>query len=92
MLPGAGRERRCRPGRRDASDNGTRPSCRVRLVAFGGSVAAAHGGGVRVISLVHCIQFIERRGKAAWDLVGGLHFEDPMLGLFAFRQKLNEQP
>lgn len=66
--------------------------CRVRLVAFGGSVAAAHGGGVRVISLVHCIQFIERRGKAAWDLVGGLHFEDPMLGLFAFRQKLNEQP
>ena len=79
----------CRP-ERDVSDAADRDGethltmapglpCRVRLVAFGSSVAAAHGGGVRVISLEHCIQFSERRMKAAWYLVGGLHFEDPML-------------
>ena len=64
--------------------------CRLRLVAFGGSSEQALGSGVHVVSLARCANVIEGRMDAARNLVGALHFEDPVLGLFALRQKLGK--
>lgn len=64
--------------------------CRVRLVAFGGSGEQSPDSGAHVVSLSRCAKAIEDRMHAALDLVGALHFEDPVLGLFALRQKLGE--
>ncbi len=64
--------------------------CRIRLVAFAGSGENTAGAGVHVVNLQHCMETIEQRMVWAWDLLGGLHFEDPVLGLFALSQKLRE--
>lgn len=65
-------------------------ACRVRLVAFGGSGQQTAGPGVHIVSLQRCASVIEERMETAWNLLGGLHFEDPILGLFALRRKLGE--
>lgn len=61
--------------------------CRVRLVAFGG-----YGGmgehAVRILSLGHCAGFIERRLQEGRDVLVGVQFADPVLGLFSLREKL----
>ena len=54
--------------------------CRVSLVAFGGSDEHTAGAGVHVVGLQRCAKVIEERMASAWDLLGGLHFEDPLLG------------
>lgn len=64
--------------------------CRVRVVAFGGSGEQPPAVGVHIVSLARCAKVIEERMDAAWDLVGALHFEDPVLGLSALPQKLGK--
>ena len=64
--------------------------CRVRLATFGGYGPGTAQAGILNVTLQQCTAVVEARMKAASDLVGGLHFEDPVLGLFALRQKLSD--
>lgn len=61
--------------------------CRVRLVAFGGYSGTGERA-VRVLSLGHCAGFIERRLRDGRDVLAGVQFKDPVLGLFALQDKL----
>jgi hypothetical protein len=72
-------------GREMSMPGGVR--CRVRLVAFAGhGVASDHG--VQTVSLNHCVEFIGNRLREARDVLSGTQFKDPVLGLFAFQDKL----
>lgn len=62
-------------------------TCQVRLLAFAGYGERAMPG-VRALSLKHCAEVIGARLRAAEELLGGLHFEDPVLGWFALKHKL----
>ena len=79
--------------------------CRVRLVAFAGHGSAAEPGGhgehgvqgvqgvqgVHTISLAHCSEYISGRLREARDVLQGVHFKDPTLGLLALQEKLAHQ-
>lgn len=64
-----------------------RVPCRIRLVAFAGyeDVSATR---VATIPLAHCAEFIAQRLHEAEDVLGGVQFKDPTLGLLALQEKL----
>lgn len=64
--------------------------CRVRLVAFAGHGTAAEHG-VRTTSLGHCARFIAGRLRDAGDVLAGVQFKDPVLGLIALQEKLDRR-
>lgn len=78
-----------RQGLRDLTMAGGQ-RCRVRLVAFAG-----HGGstatGFPTISLGRCSSFIAERLQTSRDVLAGVQFKDPVLGLFALQDKLLTQ-
>ena len=61
--------------------------CRIRLVGFAG-----HGHtpehGVLTVPLNHCARFIAERLRAARDVLAGVQFKEPVLGIFALQDKL----
>lgn len=59
--------------------------CRVRLMAFAGTGAAAEG---HLVTLDHCARFIAGRLREARDVLAGAQFKDPVLGLLALQDKL----
>lgn len=62
--------------------------CHVRLVAFGGrGVAVEHG--VLTVPLAHCTDFIVERLHEGHDVLGGVQFKEPVLGLLALQAKLS---
>ena len=61
--------------------------CRVRLVAFGGHGRAAEPG-VHTVPLARCERFVTTRLREYRDVLAGVHFSDPVLGLLALREKL----
>lgn len=63
--------------------------CRVRLVAFG-SHGTARELGTRTISLSRCADYITERLRWSSDIMKGTQFKDPILGLFALQQKLDD--
>ena len=61
--------------------------CHVRLVAFAGrGVAIEHG--VLTVPLAHCADFIVERLHEGHDVLTGVQFKDPVLGLLALQAKL----
>jgi uncharacterized protein (TIGR00725 family) len=63
--------------------------CRVRLVAFGGRGRAAEPG-VHTLPLARCQDFIRTRLRAYRDVLAGVHFSGPVLGLLALQEKLGQ--
>jgi hypothetical protein len=64
-----------------------RARCRGRLVAFaGGGEAVEHG--VHTITLGRCAEFIAERLRQAGEVLAGVRFKDPVLGLLALQAKL----
>jgi hypothetical protein len=61
--------------------------CRVRLVAFGGHGHASEPG-VRTIPLAHCAEVIAGRLRDGREVLRGVQFKDPVLGLFALQAKI----
>ncbi len=61
--------------------------CRVRIVAFAG-YGSGIDRGIRTITLGHCSQFIAMRLHEGRDVLAGVQFKDPTLGLFALEEKL----
>lgn len=61
--------------------------CRVRLVAFAG-VGQVAEPGVATIPLSHCVGHIVERLRSDRDVLAGVQFKDPVLGLLALEDKL----
>jgi hypothetical protein len=61
--------------------------CRVRLVAFAGRGSAPERG-VLTVPLGHCADVIAERLREARDVLAGVQFKDPVLGLFALQDKV----
>ena len=61
--------------------------CHVRVVGFAG-----HGHtpepGVLTVPLNRCARFIAERLRAARDVLAGVQFKEPVLGIFALQDKL----
>lgn len=64
-----------------------RVPCRVRVVAFAGYGRAAERG-VQTVPLAHCAAFVRRRLREACEVLAGVQFKDPVLGLLALEEKL----
>lgn len=63
-------------------------ACQVRLVAFAGRGVAVERGVVTV-PLAHCADFIVERLHEGSDVLAGVQFKDPVLGLLALQAKLS---
>lgn len=61
--------------------------CRARLVVFAGRGDAAERG-VHTVTLRRRAEFIADRLREASDVLAGVQFKDPVLGLFALQHKL----
>jgi len=78
---------------RDGSHTFSMPGgmpCRLRLVVFAGRESVDEPG-VLTIPLAHCAEFIRRRLGEARDVLAGIHFKDPILGLYALEEKLAQR-
>lgn len=64
--------------------------CRVRVVAFGGC-GGGDMGRLHTIPLHRCVEFIVARLRDGREVLAGVQFTDPVLGLFALEDKLARQ-
>lgn len=65
-------------------------TCRVRVVAFAGYGDAGDGAAL-TIPLRRCVEFIAARLRDGRDVLAGVQFKDPVLGLLTLEDKLASQ-